>query len=334
MKTNAQKTIIISGAIILALIVILIILIIVLGNRNEKQKINYSMENKTTNTTASSKPTETTNTTKNETTKPRTEIEGNIEHYQISENEEIPVPPTFEYVEGDIKTGAVIQDENKNQFVWIPVNEENTYDRRFFKNNGEGTEEEHLEELNLSDIVDYNKEYDKSVEKYGGFYVARFEAGKEDNNDRPVSKANTLPWTEVLWEKAKQLSTQMYDENDYFQTDLINSYAWDTICNWMELAEIDVDDSTSYGNYQDSRDGLNRIVETGSNNRWKVNNIYDMAGNVWEYTTEQYGDHEKYHMGRGGGFWNYGSLYPISTRATSEDSADLNIGFRVVMYLK
>ena len=53
-----------------------------------------------------------------------------------------------------------------------------------------------------------------------------------------------------------------------------------------------------------------------------------------EYTTEQYGDHEKYHMGRGGGFWNYGNLYPISTRATSEDSADLNIGFRVVMYLK
>lgn len=126
----------------------------------------------------------------------------------------------------------------------------------------------------------------------------------------------------------------MYDENDYFQTDLINSYAWDSICNWMRNTGTNIDDSTPYGNYQNSSDGLNRVVETGSNERWKINNIYDMAGNAWEYTTEEYGEHEKYHMGRGGGYWNYGNLYPISTRATSEDSSDLNIGFRVVMYLK
>ena len=186
----------------------------------------------------------------------------------------------------------------------------------------------------MNDINSYNSDFDKSVEKYNGFYIARFEAGKEDDNDLPVSKANVLPWTQVVWEKAKKLSSSMYIENDYFQTDLVNSYAWDTTCIWMEKAEINVDDSTVYGNYQNSSDGLNKVVETGSNDRWKINNIYDMGGNAWEYTTEEYGDHEKYHIGRGGGYWNSGDTYPISTRGTSEDVADLNIGFRVVMYLK
>ncbi len=334
MDKNIQKKMITVGAIVLALILLILILLVVLSNKNEKKSINFSMGNKTSNQVSEENKNTVENVPSNKTTDPREKIEGEIEFVEISEEEKLPVPPTFKYIEGEFKTGAVIEDKDGNQFVWIPVNEEIKYERILFEHNGEDTDLEEIEKLNLNDINSYNSDFDKSVEKYNGFYIARFEAGKEDDNDLPVSKANVLPWTQVVWEKAKKLSSSMYIENDYFQTDLVNSYAWDTTCIWMEKAEINVDDSTVYGNYQNSSDGLNKVVETGSNDRWKINNIYDMGGNAWEYTTEEYGDHEKYHIGRGGGYWNSGDTYPISTRGTSEDVADLNIGFRVVMYLK
>lgn len=328
-----KKTFLIIGGVSLVLILIVSVLLIFLTGRNEKKKINYSMEDIAQNNIEEEKPKESEKPKENENNE-QSKIEGEITYITISDGNEIPLPPTFEYIEGEIETGAIIQDEDGNQFVWIPIENKESYQRQIFENNGDGVTVEEIEDLNLNEEKAYNKDFDDSIEKYNGFYVARYEAGKENGNEKPVSKPDVLPWTQVVWDKARDLSIKMYRENEYFQTDLINSYAWDSICNWIRFTGTNIDDSTSYGNYQNSSDGLNRVVETGSNNRWKINNIYDMAGNVWEYTTEEYGDHEKYHIGRGGGYWNYGDLYPISTRGTSEDGSDLNIGFRVVMYLK
>lgn len=139
----------------------------------------------------------------------------------------------------------------------------------------------------------------------------------------------------MTWKSARNAAQNMYVENDYFETDLVNSYAWDTICNWLRNTGTNIDDSVEYGNYQNSPSGLNRVVETGSNNRWQTNNIFDMAGNVWEYTTEEVVGYETYYIGRGGGCKNEGDKYPISSRATTEgNSPNLSVGFRVVMYLK
>ena len=143
-----------------------------------------------------------------------------------------------------------------------------------------------------------------------------------------------MPWTQIVWEEARKQSLKMYKENDLFQTDLVNSYAWDTICNWIRNCGYNIDNSTEYGNYQNSANGTKKVMETASNDRWKTNNIYDMAGNAWEYTTEECGEHDKKHIGRGGDYLNDGDKYPISTRATSSDESNLDVGFRVVLYLK
>lgn len=331
-----KKLFIIIGTVLISLILIILIIIVALGGRHEQQTIQFSMNNTTSNNIVQNNTfeNETENNVNNITnsTSEENTITGEITYVETSDGGRIPVPPTFEYIEGDSSTGAIIKDANDNEFVWVPVNNSSDYQRQIFINNGDGITTEDIEELNLNDAT--NQDYIDSIMNYKGFYVARYETGKEDETDTPVSKKGVIPWTMVVWEKAKDIATQMYTENDYFQTDLISSYAWDTVCNWMRNTGTNIDDSTNYGNYQNSIDGLNRVVETGSNERWKVNNIYDMAGNVWEYTTEEYGNHEKYHMGRGGGYWNYGNLYPISTRGTSEDAADINIGFRIVMYLK
>ena len=200
------------------------------------------------------------------------------------------------------------------------------------KNDSETT----LEDENIYDINAYNDEFDDSIRNYKGFYIARYEAGKERSNGKSilVSKPNVLPWTQIVWEEARKQSLKMYKENDLFQTDLVNSYAWDTICNWIRDCGYNIDDSTEYGNYQNSANGTKKVMETASNDRWKTNNIYDMAGNAWEYTTEECGEHDKKHIGRGGDYLNDGDKYPISTRGTSSDESNLDVGFRVVLYLK
>lgn len=331
-----KKPFIIIGAVTIGLIIIILILMLVLGNKKEKRTIQFSMEgqNETNTTNDENVVDEKIENKTDKDNKDKKKIEGEITYSDTSDGGKIPVPPEFNYIGGDINSGAIIQDNNGNEFVWIPVNDINSYQRQIFINNGENVTTEDLEELNIRDVNSYNTEFNDSILNYRGFYVARYEAGKEEEIDVPVSKKGVMPWTQIVWEKARNLSMTMYEENDYFQTDLINSYAWDTICNWIRSRGISVDDSVEYGNYQNSIDGLNRVAETGSNERWKINNIYDMAGNVWEYTTEEYGQHEKYHIGRGGGYWNDGNLYPISTRGESEDGSDFNIGFRVVMYLK
>ena len=330
-----QKMVAIALSVLIALVVIILVVIVVLENTNAKKTMNFANITTEENTTKiEDKPEENKIEVENKIEDKPKKITGEIVEVETEDGGIIPVPPTFEYIEGESSKGAVISDKDGNEFVWIPVENINDYQRQMFIHNGEnGETETTLEDENIRDINAYNDEFDDSIRNYKGFYIARYEAGKDANN-KLVSKKGELVWAGITWKNARDLSLDMYSKNDYFQTDLVNSYAWDTTCIWLRNCFINVDDSSDTGNYQNNVNHQNKIVATGSNEMWKTNNIYDMAGNAWEYTTEEYGEHEKYHMGRGGGYWNEGHVYPISSRGQSEDNANLAIGFRVVMYLK
>ncbi len=334
-KNINKNAFFIAGIVIIVLIIILLIIIGILSSTNKKETITFNPNRNITNGTDYPEvPENETDENKIDDPEHEKKITGEITYAQTEDGGNIPVPPTFNYIGGSINGGAVIEDTDGNQFVWVPVENINSYTRQIFINNGEGVSVEDIEGLNLKDINDYNTQYDDSVNNYKGFYIARYEAGQDEETGFAISKAGVTPWTQITWQKAKNAAMDMYEENDYFQTDLINSFAWDTTCNWMRNCGINIDESTNYGNYQNSIDGLGRLSQTGSNDRWCVNNIYDMGGNVWELTTEQHGEHQISHIGRGGGYWNYGDIYPISTRAPHDDSSNLSIGFRVVLYLK
>jgi len=332
-----KKVLLLVAGILVGLVVIILVAIVILENKNPKVSMTFS--NVTKNTVESPKNEENVinNEIKNEIEEPddpKKEINGEITEVETEDGGKIPVPPTFKYIEGESSKGAVIADEDGNEFVWVPVPEFNNYQRQLFLNNGEYENSfETLEEATYQEINDYNENFDDSIRNYGGFYIARYEAGKDDN--KLVSQKDKLVYTGVRWSEARDLSLKMYDSNDYFETDLVNSYAWDTICNWLRNTENNIDNSTEYGNYADNINHQDSVVLTGSNENWKTNNIYDMAGNAWEYTTEEVGEYEKVHTGRGGGYWNQGNQYPISARLPSDnDEATLYVGFRVVMYLK
>ena len=164
-----NKKFIIAGVIAIVLIFITLILIVVFTHAPGQGSIvmnNIEVSN-TTNTVE--------NVVENKIGVNGLKVEkGEIEYYDLEEGGTIPIPPTFKYVEGEIDTGAVIEDKYKNQFVWVPIERyEQDYTRFLFDRNGDYDNKE-LEE-NLLESADYNTHYDDSVRNYGGFYVARYE---------------------------------------------------------------------------------------------------------------------------------------------------------------
>ena len=69
-----------------------------------------------------------------------------------------------------------------------------------------------------------------------------------------------------------------------------------------------IQDSTGMGNYK-KEDGTSELKTTG---QYAVRNIYDLAGNVWEWTMEKYSSSHR--VLRGGAYGDSGSYYPASRR--------------------
>lgn len=187
--------------------------------------------------------------------------------YENQKYSEPYIPEGFSYVEGEWNSGFVIQDSNQNQYVWVPCT------------NKENSEVEILQRTNWSssdfiskDICnnDEYKDFLQSTLENGGFYISRFEIGKE--NEKPVSKRNVEVWKDVTKAEANKIIKPMHDN---INCDLINGYAYDTTLLWLmnsnEIKENIIDVKNQ------------ETIYTG---RTSYNNIFDITDNVMEITSE------------------------------------------------
>lgn len=185
--------------------------------------------------------------------------------------------------ENTVENGLVIIDKNGNEFVWVPVDGENLkYEKHTYSiqeiddsdtmadtNNGNWITQRYRK---YTDWID-NGGNEESVRKYGGFYVARYEAGvpetanfyAKDDGDlyytenteisknvttyTPVSKKGVQVWNYINQENAEIVSSKMYEDSISVQSNLIDGYAWDTITQWLYNSGYNITDSRVWGNY-------------------------------------------------------------------------------------
>ena len=278
----------------------------------------------------------------------------------------IVIPAGFK-VTGDATTvdkGIVIEDATVDkdgkptatagsQFVWVPVGKitkedgtktEIKLNRYTFASDGTPTEKNNevinsyfSETESKGNTVAKNiVNFTNSVKANGGYYIGRYEARtttarNDKGNDltQITEKGTDQVYNYVTQKQAAEQAQGMYTSNN-FTSDLMNSYAWDTAITFIQKCT----DKTNYANQTSLNKSLSQTGTTNDN----PCNIFDMASNVWEWTTETSSRISSATLSeapcayRGGLYGN--SRYYTSYRGDTglSDSSNI-IGFRPLLYL-
>ena len=287
--------------------------------------------------------------------------------------EQVPIPEGYIVSENSdeniVNKGLVISDSRGNEYVWISCTVNSSSNKLQYKRTEWGVEKDGTDnsraikdELTLKDIdVTYsktdtdngiNEEISKeivaqinaekeSIKKYGGYYIGRYEVGKD--NKTAVIKAEQEPYVNIKWSKAYELAKGI-GGGEGATTYLCSSYSWDTAINFIQNT-TGKNYATSiigfYGNWksQEVKDSSGKVIKP-VNTAQRLNtglttalcNIYDMGGNVGEFTTELNPGTSETVVLRGG-YYNHND--PAGYRWDgSSGSAGGTCGFRATLFLK
>ncbi len=314
---------------------------------------------------------------------------------------------------------------------------EGTGDGKAWKNDYIGDEKEILDNIYNNDNKLPTEKWknenqitkgQESIKKYGGYYIARYEAGIPEEADfyvsksnsemkyvntkkenikipwgsntigrgskddtgiikdlKPVSKKGVQAWNYITQPNSKRVAENMYNESNSVNSYLVDSQAWNHICKSIFHANKGNNDSTTWGNYYNNTttaykslnclwaghqwnepdwewniaekyeiggiqdedipkgEGIALIeLSTGASDDFKKYNIYDMAGNMWEWTTEHNvvttdeNTKKMFVVLRGGSFSELGSDHSVVRADGGCELITCNwcVGFRVVLYIE
>ena len=281
----------------------------------------------------------------------------------------IIVPAGFKVVNTDdltVEKGIVVEDSKGNQYVWIPCTTEDSKSQLQFKRTewdieDDGGTRASKDELTLTgakcsssditngltddkliEIVAQIKAEKESVSKNGGYYIGRYEVG--DENGTAVIKADQTPKASINWSTAYGIAKKIGGGTGA-TTYLCSSYARDTAINFIQ--------NNGFPNYAKAREDsynenwLDKNVKDTSGNIIKTANtatrlstgkttpkcnIYDMGGNVAEFTTEVMPSTSEPVVLRGG---NCSVNWPAGQRLDNATSTAIRVyGLRATLFLK
>lgn len=196
----------------------------------------------------------------------------------------------------------------------------------------------------------------ESVEKYGGFYVGRYETGALSKNTPVIRKGNTdisyQSWY-TMYKRCKNLK----GDNENVETEMIWGCQFDRVLTWLietggKSRKDIIENSISWGNFRwtelkyTNTNGEETIkpadsavkIPTGSSEQTKANNIYDLAGNMFELSKKS--SSKSYRKALGGEYAvnvtnvtkvEFPITYEFSNEPTSARAYD---GVRAVLHIK
>jgi len=187
---------------------------------------------------------------------------------------------------------------------------------------------------------------------------SRIEIG---TSPKAISQKDAVPYNYIYYEEAQKLAQNMRPDDNYISS-LMFGIQWDLVCKFLEmkggLTTADINsNSGSWGIYNNveriitssnakqerwktqlwttikgTKPASGMLLTTGASDEAKKMNIYDLAGNVWEWTLEKYFKSVNRSI-RGGYYDNTSSIYPASCRSITETSfVDSHVGFRAMLY--
>ena len=230
--------------------------------------------------------------------------------------------------------GIVIEDNSGNQFVWIPVEKTDAYNRiNFGRCGGYNTDSEWNNIFNgLRDGENYLPsgitDEKTAVLNAGGFYIGRFEASV-DANRKPQSKKGMNAWYNITHNTAKAKAKEFINNNQV-KSALMSGRQWDRVMNFVD-GKLDGNGARFYVRQNSSTRHTGSIV-CGGNPADLVCNIYDLEGCVSEWVTDEQVN-------------SYSAVLRGENRATSakgsaaltwsglEDNPYNTVGFRLVLYV-
>ena len=249
-----------------------------------------------------------------------------------------PIPKGYKHICGEWNNGYVIERRfDGSQFVWVPVGSLDSNGTLDGKNFSEkfGRRNYTDDEFSNEPLNDELIEQVKSVKKYGGFYISRYNISM-GYAERPQSVKGVMPWVNIDYYYAGLVASQIEDD-EAVKSHLTFGAEYDSVLEWfietdakrfIEIAE----DSSRWGNFNNTC-YRGKLVETGSREEWCANNIYDFAGNVREWTEET--NDSLRAATRGGGFNNDAVRYPVACRIyRNPNDESPNVGFRATLYIK
>ena len=176
---------------------------------------------------------------------------------------------------------------------------------------------------------------------------------------KAISQKDAIPYNYVYCSEAQALAKEMTPNSNYTSS-LMFGIQWDLVCKYLEVkSTLETPDinsnSTSWGNYSNVERTINSdkakqgsswtsitgtkpassvLLTAGASDDTKKMNIYDFAGNEWEWTLEKTSDSSRPCARRGGDYLNTGSSYPASYRNYYSLTGSSNIvGFRPTLYV-
>ena len=209
----------------------------------------------------------------------------------------------------------------------------------------------------------------KSIYENGGFWVGRYEAGSNvvitkdaEKDNIPVSKPNMYPYNYVTRTQAKGLAEQV--EAGSYTSSLIFGIQWNLMLKYIETKNIVSKEtlnsnSKSIGNYvnnlwtitnENAKYSINGgasfinmpctkkeegpvFLTTGASEKFSLMNIYDIAGNMWEWTLEYTGSSGWPCAQVGGSCFDKGEEFYACFRSCIKLKEFYNnIGFRISIY--
>ena len=173
----------------------------------------------------------------------------------------------------------------------------------------------------------------KSVQDNGGFFIGRYEARK-DSSGNLTENGNDNVYNNVTQLVSAEKSRAMYSDINNFESDLINSYAWDTTLIFLQTFEKD--DYSTKPSINTSDDGIasQGTNKLSANKQDILCKIYDISSKCYEWTTESSSYNGTPCVYRGGAY-NSGTAYAGDhNMAAPTNASGATISFRPIIYLK